>query len=625
MTNDNTNNGILWLPVLFGIGIGGYFCLPFEPSQWLTLALMEILLLTAFVARFHPQVLKIIACVGVVLAGFADIELKTLYLDKNLPEALNGRFYLQGTIINIDTNYNSRKRILLDNIKNFSGDSLKGRYRLTVMRKNQKLKVGECVELTAEISPPMKADMVGGYQPDRKLFFEGINAQGYVLSEIYPIKCEKSINPFILKLHGLRENIKNKIAAVLPEDEAAIATAIITGNRELMKREQTSSYQDAGLSHFLSISGLHMSMIAGLTFFLIRLLMAFFPCLSLKYNSKKAAAVAGIIVSTLYLMISGFAVPAQRAYIMTFIVMWAVILERHAISMRSLMIAAMIILIFSPQMLINISFQLSFAAVVALVAFYEKCGGKIEQFIFNPEAGFIRRTFNTMIAYLLGIIVADLVASLATLPFTIYHFNRFSLYTSLTNLLAGPLIGFMIMPAILITLLSMPFGFYVWPLKVAGLGIKFLNEITSYVAGLPSSVIEVYSPPLIAMIAVTFGLLWLCLNNSKIRYWGLVLILGSALSLFMVEVPDMVVGDKGNTIALKNKYGCLQTLSGGNRWMKENWRQKFVCKNGKEDKSLERPKLADIDWEEAIGYSVYGNNIKTIRDYIGFRPWNKGR
>jgi competence protein ComEC len=153
------------------------------------------------------------------------------------------------------------------------------------------------------------------------------------------------------------------ISSYLPSEQAAIISAVLAGNRDFMTQEQIENYRDSGLAHFLSISGLHMSMLAGLMFFFVRFFMALIPALSLRYNSKKVAAVLAFVVSTVYLLVSGAEVPTQRAYIMTFMVLLAVIFERQAISMRILAIAALIILIISPQALVNISFQLSFAAV----------------------------------------------------------------------------------------------------------------------------------------------------------------------------------------------------------------------------------------------------------------------
>ncbi len=620
--HDERSQWFSWLPVLFGIGIGIYFILPREPSLWLTLLLIEGTLFATYCFRYYPAVLRLLAVMAVVLAGFTNIQLRSVYISQQLPVVTERSVYLRGQILKRDVNYRGRPRIVLGNMENLAGDKIKGRYRLTILSNNKTLDVGKCVELVAEVAPVMKANLVGGYQPDRNLFFEKINGGGYVVSGVFEIDCSKKLGFFTTNINKWRREVTAMIAEKLPLEEASVASAIITGNRELMTQEQIAAYRDSGLAHFLSISGLHMSMLAGLMFFFVRFVMACIPALALRYNSKKAAAVLAMFISTIYLCISGAAVPTQRAYIMTFVVLLAVLCERQAISMRVLAIAAMIILIISPQMLINISFQLSFAAVVGLVAFYERCGRKMERYLAGERIGTTRKLLRGAMVYFIGIIVADLVASLATLPLVIYHFNRVSLYTSITNCVAGPIIGFVIMPAILLVFITMPLGISWLPLKVAGWGIGLINGLTAWVASRPHAIAEVYSFPLWGLVLIVFGGLWLCLWRSRWRYWGMVAIICGGLSLCLVKVPDVIAGDGGKAVAVRNSTGKLQVFEGGNKWMKQNWLDKFASSHSIEE-DIDMPDLSNIDFDKQIGVSIYGNKIKSVRDYVGYRLWNR--
>lgn len=613
----------LWIPVLFSVGIGIYFYLPTEPSKWITLIIIEVLLFLAYIFRFYPLLLNIIFLVGIIVAGFTDIQLKTISLEKKLPVPPEGALYIRGQIMSVDTNYRGRPRIVLGNMENFHNDKIMGQYRLTVIRKNQPLEVGKCVELVAEVSPLMKANQIGGYQPDRRLFFDGINGSGYVPTAIFEIDCHKKFGYFKRLIDKWRKSMSCIISSYLPPEQAAIISAVLAGNRDFMSQEQIENYRDSGLAHFLSISGLHMSMLAGLMFFFVRFFMALIPTLSLRYNSKKVAAVFAFIVSTVYLLVSGAEVPTQRAYIMTFLVLLAVIFERQAISMRILAIAALVILIISPQALVNISFQLSFAAVVALVAFYERFGGKTERFLSGENLSLLSKIMRGVIAYMIGIVLADLIASLATLPYAVYHFNRISLYTSITNFIAGPIIGLIIMPAILVALLTIPLGLAKFPLKVAGLGVEQINKLTEYVSSLPNATIELYSFPLWGILLITFGGLWLCLWQQKWRHLGWIAIFAGTLSITTVQVPDLMVANDGKTIAVKNENGKLQTFKGGNKWIKQNWLSKYASSNIEEIEDKTKIKIPDVDFEQVQGFAVYGNKIKTVRDYIGYRPWNK--
>ena len=612
-----------WVPVLFGAGIGIYFALPVEPSKWLTLGLIEFLLLATFLCRRYPLLLRFIAVAAIILAGFTDIQLKTLYMEQKLPPPQTGNVYIRGQIMSRDTNYRGRPRIVLGNMENLEGEAIKGHYRLTLPAKEKNFNVGQCVELVAEVSPVMKANLVGGYQPDRRLFFDGINAAGYVLSGVFEIDCRQAPNWLAKQTDLWRQKVTETISKQLPASQASVATAIITGNRELMSREQAENYRDSGLAHFLSISGLHMSLITGLMFFAVRLFMALIPPLGLRYNSKRAAAVCALLVGTFYLMISGGAVPTQRAYIMMFTVLLAVWFERQAVSMRVLAFAAMIILFFSPQMLVNISFQLSFAAVVGLVAFYERFGGRLEGFLYGNGNNLPLRMLRGIFAYLLGIVIADFVASLATLPFVIYHFNRIAVYTSLANLAAGPIIALVIMPAVLFALLTLPLGLSWLPLQIVGYGIGAINRITGYVAQMPHSVAEIYSFPMWGLLLIIIGGLWLCLWQKSWRYLGWILIFAGSLSLFTVRVPDIIAGDGGKAVAVRDNRGKLQFLSGGNKWMKQNWAEKFASVSVQKQENTSRPNLSHINFDDAIGISIYGDKIYTVRNYIGRRPWNK--
>ena len=469
----------------------------------------------------------------------------------------------------------------------------------------------------------MKANSVGGYQPDRHLFFEGLNGSGYVLSQVFPIDCNVPNSFWRGKVDKIRQHITSQIEKYLPKDQASIAATILSGNRELMTKEQADNYRNSGLAHFLSISGLHMSMIAGLMFFFVRFIMAILPRLALRYNSKKVAAYCAIVVSTAYLIISGAAIPTQRAYIMILIVLLAVIFERKAISMCNLALAASFILIISPQMIISISFQLSFAAVTAMIAFYECFSAKLHYFLSGKNNGLIGKTFRIIIAYLFGVIIADFIASTATLPFVIHHFNKIALYTSLTNLLSGPVIAFIIMPAILLSLLLIPFGLSWLPLKISGFGIGIINKITAWVSSLKGVTVWLPSFSPFGMFVIVFGGMILCLQKSRLRHIGWLFIFIGALSLLLVKTPDIIVADHGRTIGIKDENGKLNLLPGGNHWMKQNWADKYNAYFSERDNFDKKFNLSSIDFDNDIGISIYGNKVLTIRKYIGTRPWNK--
>ena len=654
---------ILWLPVLFGLGIGLYFLFPFEPSYWFIVGVVESLLALLYVWRYNPTKFFIAVALLIVAMGFANIQVRSIYKSKFVehPQSQKEINYLQGRIIKIDTGAKGKKRLLLDNAADFD-NSKKGIYRVSLSSKKTDLVEGDCVEMIATLMPPMMPVMPHTYQFNRKYFYEGISAIGYANSSVFKIDCNKNISLVDKTSHlinKIRKNIVKKIYQEMHPNEAAVTAAILTGDRDGISQELNKTYQNSGLAHFLSISGLHMSMVAAMAFFAIRLCISLIPALALKYNSKKMAAIFAIFISFVYLLISGAEIPAQRAFIMTFVVLLGVLFSRNAISIRMLSIAAIVVLLVSPYALISASFQMSFAAVLVLIAFYEKFSSSIHK-IFNGKS-----VLKIIIAYIAGLLISDFVASIATLPFAIYHFNKIAIYTTLGNFLAGPVIGLVIMPFLLLALFLMPFGLYLWPLKIVGYGIKIVNDITTYVSNLPQAGYQVLSMPFWGLMLIVWGGLWLCLWQKKWRLWGVYPIIIGMLSVFTVSVPDVIYDATGKNIAVKDNYSNIVVMPNkSNSFLKQMWLEKTANKDisaeqVKKLKNIYKGNIVDKNWLDLScdeNICVYKNiiswdkkgkiqidgkqldiakdgggiiyikdgkvKIKTIRSDIGKRFWN---
>lgn len=541
---------LIWTPFLFAVGISLYFALPVELNYWWSLGVLEATLLLFYLWR-HKGLHLLFTAILLVEFGFIDIQLQTLLKSKKVAFTPQFTDYIKGQISEVSYNEKGRKRLLLDQVKNFN-KPLVGKYRVTVTSRDDDLEIGQCVELVGTFFSPSPVPVLNGFQLDRKYFYEEISGIGYANSSIFVIDCPSKQSPsWRIRFNKIRQQITDDVAKILPPNEAGVVDSVLIGEKSLTPKTITDNYRDSGLAHFLSVSGLHMGTIAGLVFFLLRFLLALFPHVALCYDVKKIAAFGAILFSALYLFISGMAVPAERAFIMTAVVLFGVIFDRRAISMRMVCFAGMVLLIIFPQALISISFQMSFAAVIALIAFYEKYAKKISLWSVN------RGIFSKIFFYLAGIVICDFVASLATMPFAIYHFHRVSVYTSLTNLLAGPLIGLFLMPLILACLITLPLGLSLYPLKVLGYGVELLNKITEFVANLPHSVAYVDSLPFWGFAFIVCGGWWLCVWQRKWRLWGMLPILLGLSSMFFGACPNMVFAPKGEGVALRNKNGEL--------------------------------------------------------------------
>ena len=586
----------LWFPVIFAFGILAYFSLSFEPTIWISLIVIETLIILAYLWRKYPNRLVVLAVASVFVLGFVNIQLRAYHLNDIPLLKEEQTLYLKGYVDVVGYNYRGRRYLILDHMQDFDGKTIEGKYRITPLHDTSKIAIGDCVETVAEVRPLMLPNLINSYQFNRQQFFQGLKATGFSDVSVHKIACaDIQVKPEFFRslVENLRQKIVAKIYATMSPETAGIAAAVIAGERGRISPQQTAEYRDAGLAHFLAISGLHMGMIAGMMFLFVRWVLACFPSVALRFDTKKIAACLALFVSFIYLIISGGQISTQRAFMMMALVLIGVLCGRRAISMRMAAWAALFILILEPQVVISAGFQMSFAAVIMLIAFYERYAGCLsEKNHYSSNSGLLLRVGKGVIFYLSGIIIADLIASLATLPFVIYHFNRISVYTSLANLLAGPIIALWIMPAVLFSLLLMPVGLEKYALYLAGEGINLVNHITHYVANLDGAALQVLSMPAWGLFLITCGGLWLALWQSKWRHFGWCAIVIGFLSILSVQTPDVIVDKGAKTFAVKDNLGKLVILPNrGNYFTKQMWAEKLALKALSNN---EKQKLRDI-------------------------------
>jgi len=606
---------IALFPLLFATGIALYFALPFEPNIWLSVGVFELCLLLIYLCRLRMAYIFFLAFL-VIICGFINIQAHSLYKARHIENIQDKTVtYLKGQIAEISRSEKGKIRLLLADAANYD-NSLKGNYRITLSTKDSNLQIGQCVEMVATLFARSPMPILGGYQTDRKNFYENLSAIGYADSEVFVIDCPPEATGYNFKqrLNKLRKQVTDFISGVLPQDEAGVADALLVGEKSFIGKNVAENYRNSGLAHFLSVSGLHLGSIAGLVFFLVRLIVAGIPWLSLHIDAKKTAAICAIAFSFMYLLISGMAIPAQRAFIMTTVVLIGVICNRQAISLRMVCFAATAVLIISPQALISISFQMSFAAVFALVAFYERYAGTLARI--SSSSNILLKIF----WYLGGIIICDFVASLATTPFALYHFHRVALYTSLGNLLAGPLIGLWLMPAVLLCLFALPFGLAEYPLKLLGYGIEILNHITDFVTNLPHSVWQTSALSFSGFILIVCGGYWLCIWQRKWRKLGLIAIFAGILTMLGNHiVPDVVIAPQARNIAVRDKTGNLLMLAGrADNWLESVWQENLNLhtQNRKQKNKIlqalrnEAPMPENLPLKCADGLCVYKEKLQ---------------
>jgi competence protein ComEC len=323
------------------------------------------------------------------------------------------------------------------------------------------------------------------------------------------------------------------------------------GERASISEEAKFSLTNSGLAHVISISGFHMALTAGSAFWLIRAVLALFPGLALTFPIKIWAALAALVVATVYLMISGSDVTAVRSYIMIAIMFAAIALNRPALSLRNLAFSAFIILAVTPESLLDASFQMSFAATAALVAIYES---RLHQL--GPP-----RSWPWPLALparlLIGDVITSLAAGFAVDPIGAYHFHRIATYSVLGNMLAMPAISIIVMPMALLSLVAMPFGMEAQPLIVMSWGIDAMLAVGAMVSNLPGAVIKLPAFDLLPLILMVFGGLWLLIWRTNWRFGGLVPIAAGLAMAPFAPRPDIWIDREGQVIAVRLKDGSL--------------------------------------------------------------------
>ncbi len=549
-----------WLPIAFGTGIVLYFAADREPAWWAGAALALALATIAWRCRARPLAFPAAVALCTVAGGFAAASLKSARVDAPVLAVPLGYVALSGLVESREERERSDRIVLRihDMQATRTGERLT-RVRVSV-RKGTAPAVGSWVSLHARLNPPLQPMRPGGYDFARDLYFQGIGASGFVLGRLVPIDPPASPDlsmRFAASVAAMRDAIDRRIRSVLQGDAGAIASALITGKRGAISGEVSEAMYVSSLAHVLSISGYHMAVVAGVVFFAVRALLALIPSLVARRPIKKWAALAALAAAAFYLLLSGAAVATQRAFIMTSIVLVGVMFDRPALTLRTIAVAALVVMLVSPEAIVHPSFQMSFAATLALIAAYERGLPWFSALPDTPRAARIALWGGREIA---GLVIASLVAGLATTLYAAYHFHRLAPYGLLANLLAMPVVSTWVMPSGLLALLAIPFGFDAPLWRLMGAGIEWMAGAALWVAGLPGAVGRIAAFGTAPLLLGTAGIVLLCLLRSPLRFAGALAIAAAGIWAAMTPLPDIVVAPDGRAVAVRTAGGMLSVL-----------------------------------------------------------------
>jgi len=548
----------LWVPVFFGAGIGAYFALPAEPDLSLSGGLLLLALSLRILARaqlFGFLLTTIILCAS---AGFFAAKVRTAVVAAPTLER-HGAYSMEGFVEQFDRQTEKRARAIvrLSSLKYEDAEMRARPFRVRVsLRGDVDLRPGDAIRFRAILGPPPEPVMPGGYDFARASYYQAVGGSGYSLTK--PEKIEGRGLPWDMVprtwLADLRGRIGERIKAALPGQTGEIAAALTVGQTAGLDEQSMDDLRASGLAHIISISGLHMSLVAGGVFWFVRWVLALVPAVALRYSTRGLAAGAALVAVTCYLALSGAAIGAVRAYLMIAVVFLAILMNRPALSLRNVALAGLAILIVLPDSLIDISFQMSFAATAALVAGYERFG----RFL-HFDARNIRERLLWQPVYLVGgVLVTTATAGLAVEPFSAYHFHTLTTYAALGNLVGGPPVDFIAMPAMIVALVAMPFGLEEAPLAAMGVGIDAMMAVAHRVGGLPGSTVPVAAFPFAALLVIVAGGLWLVIWRRPWRVLGLGAIgIGVAMTSIHAR-PDILVDRDAKLVAVRDRDGRLQ-------------------------------------------------------------------
>ncbi len=551
-----------WLPVAFGFGVIVYFTADREPAWWAALMLACAGILLSVWVRRSVVGMPLALGLAAIATGFAVATWQTAHLTHPVLVYPTWRAEVEG-YVEIREERPRSDRIVV-RVATISAPRMRvkpERVRVAV-RKGTAPDVGSFVAFRAHLAPPLQRLRPGGYDFARDMYFQRIGASGFVLGAIRTVSPPHAPDwklRYATHLDGLREAINRRIHVVLPGDHGSIASALITGKRSAISEPVREAFYVSSLAHVLAISGFHMAVVAGIVFFVIRALLALSPSLASERPIKKWAAGGAFVTAMFYLLLSGTGVSTQRAFIMVAIVLVGVMLDRPVLTFRTLSVAAFGVLLFAPQAVVHPSFQMSFAATLALIAAYQT--GRP----WRPGADTSTAARAALWGWreIAGVVLASLVAGLATTPYAAFHFHRLSPYGVLANLLAMPVVSAWVMPMGILGVVALPLGFDAPFWRLMGFGLDWMVGVAQWVSHLPGAVGHIHAFGPGPLLLASLGLLLVCLLRTPLRWSGAALGVVAALWAMATPRPDILISGDGHSAALRGADGRLSILRTG--------------------------------------------------------------
>lgn len=554
-------------PVVLALGIGAYFALPAEPSDAVRLGLTLAALALAALGLGGPAPGRLPAmALALLLAGVAlpawragQVAAPVLAWPYTGP--------IEGRIVVMDRSASGAPRLTLDRVVLPGLSPARTPERVRISFQGAALDLdpvpGMRIGVTGALSPLGGPVEPGGFDFRRHAWFERLGAVGHTRNPAVVLAPPEG--GFRLAVSRLQKRLSRTIQDRIPGEAGAFTASLLSGDRFGVAQGTIDALRASNLAHLLAISGLHMVLMTGVVYGALRGAFALIPPLALRVSVRKLAALGALMAAVFYLLLSGANVATQRAFIMTSVVLGAVLLDRQAISLRTIAISALIVLAWTPEALLSAGFQMSYAATVSLIAVFAELRRRRR---LAPPG---RRQRSRWRRDLRDGAVASLVSDAATAPFGMAHFNYVALYGVPANLMAVPAMGFLIMPGAVITLMLWPLGLDWLGYRVMELGARWTLWIAHWAAGMEDAVKGVVLPPGWALPVLALGALWVMLWPGRARALGLPAMALAGLGWAQAPRPALLVAEDGALVGAMTDQGRALSRARGGGFAARNW------------------------------------------------------
>ncbi len=552
-----------WIAVLMGCGVALWFAMQEEPGPGsYSLAALALVLGAAF-ARWGAELGRPLALgVAAVAVGWLAAGIRA----HSVAEPMLGFRYfgpVEGRIVAIDRSQSDALRLTLDRVvlREVDPDRTPARVRVSLQSEQPWLRPvpGQVVVLTASLAEPEGPVEPGAFDFRRMAFFDRLGAVGYTRTPVLLLEAPEG---GALPIDRLRRHLTAGMLAHMEGQAGAFAAGAMTGDRSAITEDTVQALRDSSLAHLLAISGMNMAFLTGFVFALLRYGLALVPYIALRVNTKKVAAVVSLGVAAFYLLLSGANVATERAFIMIAVFLGAVLLDRRALTLRSVAVAGVILLLTKPESLLEPGFQMSFAATVALIVGFAALDNSI-----------YRQRLPRWLMPVFTLVLSSLIGGLSTAPYAAAHFNRFTDYGLLANLLTVPVMGAVIMPAGAVAALVAPFGLAWLPLWFMEQGARWILFVAHWIAGLDGAVTAIPAPGPWVIPLFTLGAIWLILWRGRVQWLGLAPVVAAFGLWMLADRPVMLVSGDGRLVGLEGPGGRALSAAKGGGFAAENWLQ----------------------------------------------------